>query len=230
MARIIYSALITEIAGSVGGTTFQRNAYGFTIKNKPNMVKPVTRGQVLRKIAFQSIVQAWRELSQANRDAWILYSSNYPIASRLNPDSNLNGFNYFSRYHLYKSLTSSDILADPGGAPVSISGISSQLTVTGGTVLNIVLDATPAGGDWGWLLYLTRPQGVGQKFVQNAPIALFSQDDDFPYNENITGNYNLLLGSIPEVGDYVGQKIVFVRTDAAQVLVIPVQRVQVVAA
>jgi len=34
MARIIYGAIGTEIRGKVGGTVFQGNKHGYTIKNK----------------------------------------------------------------------------------------------------------------------------------------------------------------------------------------------------
>ena len=81
MARIIYSALVTQIKGSVGGTTFQSNAYGFTIKNKASVVKPRTMLQERSKKFFASATGAWRKLSQTNRDTWVSWAAAmWPVA------------------------------------------------------------------------------------------------------------------------------------------------------
>lgn len=227
MARIIYSALVSQIAGTIGGTTFQRNAYGFTVKNKPNMVKPVRSRQVVRKINFQANVQRWRELSQSDRDLWIAYALTYPVASRLNPSSNLNGFNYFCRYQSYLSVYDfSSVLDDPGGAPVSIADVAIDVYIDGGA-LRVGITATVGGGSFQALVYMTRTQGVGQVFVQDTPVFIQAIAGAFPADEDVTAAYTLKFGAIPADSDAIGVKVVFLRLDAAQATVVPASRVVV---
>ena len=68
MARITYSGLVTSIRGKVGGTVFQANAYGHTVKNSPNMVRPNTPDQQLSKVILSKAVKLWSEISQPERD------------------------------------------------------------------------------------------------------------------------------------------------------------------
>ena len=95
MARIIYSGLVTSIRGSIGGTTFQNNAYGFTVKNKANMVKPNTVSQNLSKLVFSLAVKAWGTLTVANRANWDSWAATYPQFAKNNPSSVLSGFAVF---------------------------------------------------------------------------------------------------------------------------------------
>ena len=74
MARIIYSALVTAIRGSVGGTTFQQNQYGSTIKNKPKMIRPRSNQQEKRKIYMTAATQAWGNLTVNRRNAYNTYA------------------------------------------------------------------------------------------------------------------------------------------------------------
>lgn len=224
MARIKYSALVTEIAGSMGGTTFQRNAYGFTIKNKPNMVKPNRARQIVRKVDFQANVKRWRELTQSNRDAWIAYATTYPVPSRLNPDSYLNGFNAFVRYHNYLSVYNrTAVLADPSGAQGAISDYAAD-------VLNIDDEltweptATVSGSNWIGMVYLTNVQGAGQTFVKDTPIFMGYKTAPFSGSLDVTSKYLDTFGNLPPVGSFIGLKVVFLKLDTGQAIVIPVQR------
>ncbi len=98
MARIIFSGLINSINGSIGGTTFQRNRYGFTIKNKPRISNPNSVAQLRQQRQFQSVIQTWKTLSPADISTWNIYSETFPTPTRLNPNANQTGFNLFIRH------------------------------------------------------------------------------------------------------------------------------------
>src|SRR5690606_31037464 len=114
MARIKYTALVESIRGSIQGTTFQRNAYGYTVKGKPNMVNPNTNLQSASKRNMSGIAQAWSSLSDSDRNAWDTWAATNPVPSRLNPDANLTGFAQFTRWHNIRWLYAyGDVLANP---------------------------------------------------------------------------------------------------------------------
>jgi hypothetical protein len=91
MARCTYGSIVTEINGSIGGTTFQKNNYGFTVKNKPNMVRPNSSDQQLIKQRISSVTQTWNQLTSSDHTVWETYANAYPQYSRHNSNAMLGG-------------------------------------------------------------------------------------------------------------------------------------------
>lgn len=218
MARIRYSAIVTEIAGSIGGSTFQRNAYGFTVKNKPNMVVPNRVRQQRRKRGFAAQTQKWRLLTQPQRDQWISYATAFPVPSRLNPDSILNGFNVFVRYHLFRSVFQPDfVLTNPFGTQASITAVDADSVAGPGEFL-LGVDTVFSGGPLTLLVYMTRQIGDGQVFVQGTPIFLRSSGVAPSLTLSLIPSYQDVFGSNPPAGSRVGLRLVYVNISAGQVI------------
>jgi hypothetical protein len=95
MARVIYGAIVTSIHGKIGGTVFQKNAYGHTVKNTPTMVRPNTALQQVSKGNIAVVSQIWRSLSKADQNTWISFAALFPQYSRHNPSSALSGYAVF---------------------------------------------------------------------------------------------------------------------------------------
>jgi hypothetical protein len=104
MARIQYSGLVTAINGSVGGTTFQTNKYGFTVKNKANMVHPRTSLQSNQKLALSVAITRWRALSSPQRSLWDSWALAYPQYAKHNPTAQLSGFNVFIKRMVFQLM------------------------------------------------------------------------------------------------------------------------------
>jgi len=70
MARVKLAPFVTNIAGSIGGLTFQRNKFGMTLRVKPLPIKKQTDPQysIRRKIAF--LQNEWQALTDAQRLQW----------------------------------------------------------------------------------------------------------------------------------------------------------------
>lgn len=221
MARIVYSALVDSIKGSIKGTTFQANRYGFTIKGKPNQKNPNTLRQSQQKSRFAQYVQAWRALSQTDRDSWNSYATNFPVPSKHNPSANLNGFAYFSRYHGFRSKSALSILDNPSAAQGNVDFFSTTLILSGGDLF-AQFDIGTVTGAWLLNIYLTRPLGATQnslkgflKFTDLVVQANFGSDND------ITAEYENLFGVLPAVGERVGVRVVLWNTGNGQVQIIP---------
>lgn len=226
MARIIYSALVESISGSIKGTTFQKNAYGYTIKAKPNMVNPNTQEQRRRKSSFSQAMQAWRNLTDANRLAWDAYANTFPIPSRKNPSAYLSGFNAFARWHGLRFLGSHVVLPDPSGPQGTISVGTIELVIDGAS-LNILIDAVETEGPFLCFIFATRPLGNTVSFVKGWTRIITALDSTGWPDFDITTGYTLKFGNIPSVGDRIGVRLAFLNTTNGQVFFEPAQIVVV---
>lgn len=228
MARIIYTGLVESIRGSIKGTTFQRNAYGYTAKAKPAMVNPNSTRQQVRKLRFSGAVQAWAELSEGQRSAWNTYANTYPIATRLNPDAYLNGFNAFSRWHVTRWVYDyGSLLTNPSGDQGILGSYQIEL-VRDGANLFIVSDLLPTNGPWVLISYLSRPLSATQRFVKSWSRFVGSIPANGTIDDNITSAYNALFGVTPDVGAYIGTRFVVQNTTNGQVFFLPSGVLQVI--
>lgn len=217
MARIIYSALVESIRGSVKGTTFQRNAYGYTIKGKPNMVNPNTVRQNSRKRTFSAASQAWRDLSSGERSAWEAYANAFPIPSRKNPDAYLSGLAAFTRWHAVSFQLNGNVLDNPSGAQGT--AVIDEVTLvldTGVLYANIVSSVT--NGPWNAFLYLSRPLSPTQSFVKSWQRFVRAGAEATWGDENISAAYIAIFGSLPPLGSLIGAQAVLVNSTNGQVL------------
>jgi hypothetical protein len=164
MARIVYSALIESIRGSIGGTTFQKNAYGYTVKTKPNMCKPNTQNQQAQKILFRLAVSAWTGLTNAQRADWDTWASTYPQYAKHNPTSQLSGFAVFTRVHVYRFMTGEGIDTNPSYFNYNVDTLTFSVTLAAG-VLRIVVDSLLEEESWRIPLFISRPFSDSQNFV-----------------------------------------------------------------
>lgn len=217
MARIKYSALVESITGSIQGTTFQRNAYGFTVKGKPNMVNPNTSRQNGRKRTFSAATQAWRDLSDANRSAWEAYANAFPIPSRKNPDAYLSGLAAFTRWTAVQYQINSSPLANPSGAQGTAVVDQIELILSGGALF-AGIPTIVTNGPWNMFLYLSRPLSPTQGFIKSWQRFILGKDQATWSDENITSRYVAIFGALPALGALIGAQVVFLNTTNGQVL------------
>lgn len=226
MARIKYTALVESIRGTIGGTTFQRNAYGYTVKTKPNMVNPNSRLQSQRKIGFQKALQTWRTLSDANRANWETYATTYPVASQHNPAAYLNGYNAFVRWHTASFQALGNILVNPSGAQGTVSFIEIEINRSG-AVLEAAMSTTATNGPWYVILYFTRPLSPTQRYQKSWTKLIDSGYRANTYAPDVAFTYNIVFGFLPAIGDLIGVDITFYNTTNGQVIYIPSQIITV---
>ena len=74
MAIIKTSGLISDIRGSINGSTFQRSAAGLIMRSKPISVGKGSNSQNNIRQINSRLNYAWQTLSQAQRDLWGSYA------------------------------------------------------------------------------------------------------------------------------------------------------------
>lgn len=201
MARVTYGALVTEIKGSIGGSTFQSNAYGFTMKNKPNMVKPNTEDQERSKLIFSVATKSWVSMSSSGRTNWNTFANTYPQYAKNNPSSQLSGYAAFVKWHAAYFLgygVDSPVDTSPVTTMPAIDTVTCTL-VNAASVLTLNLDWVNGGEDWSDNIYITRAFLESQNFVgtQARFLVRKTNSDD---SVNVTALYTALFGGLPAVG------------------------------
>lgn len=117
MANIQLSSLVTDIKGSIGGTTFSRNRSGLTAKAKLIGKKNTTQKQQIELQNNLRAINAWSNLSLTNKQIWNEYAGIHTKTNRYGRIKNLTGFNwYVSVYNAWYYMYGIDIVLPPAYA------------------------------------------------------------------------------------------------------------------
>jgi hypothetical protein len=218
MARIVYSGLINSIRGSIGGTTFQKNAYGYTIKNKPNMIKPNTFEQQKIKQYFLQCVQDWTTLSSATQSDWNTYAATYPVYSKHNPTSQLSGYALFVKWNALRLISENPIVETPSGDRYTFPAVNIQIKAHGepADALELLFGVDQANQSIMAILYLSRPVKDSKNFIGSIPKLIHTFGVTNTAIQIGTIYYDL-FGTLPVAGEFIQCRITFFDIDAAQV-------------
>lgn len=228
MARIKYTALVESIRGSIGGTTFQKNAYGYTVKSKPNMLNPNTSRQNASKQLFSVAAQKWRNLTDPQRAAWDAYANAFPIPSRKNPDAYLSGFAAFVRWHGISQYFGNPTLSNPSGAQGTVTNFT-PFVGTDGSILNMQPDVVYTNGPWNIFVFCTRPIQPTQTFIKSWLRFVFATNQAGSVDFNFQSGYLSRFGFLPAAGQIIGVQLAYVNTTNGQVYYFPAEQVIVAA-
>jgi hypothetical protein len=95
MARILYASQISELKGSIGGLSFQRNSSGTTCRLKPSRIQSAKTKQMPKQINFASAANAWHLLSQTDVENWNEYAAAHQKYNSWGELKTLSGYNWF---------------------------------------------------------------------------------------------------------------------------------------
>ena len=109
MARVAFSAILNSVQGSVGGSVFQKNRSGFTLKNKSVNVNKNSSKQNSARRYLSELIIAWQGLSDTNKNLWENFSNFHPVLNKNNVNVNLTGYQLFLKYNL---INTADIVAE----------------------------------------------------------------------------------------------------------------------
>lgn len=118
MARVTYGALITELAGSIGGVTFHKNASGNIARLKPNMPMNASQQQTDQHNKLNSLIAIWPTLTLVQKTSWNNLAAAHPHINPFSVTKNLNGFQWFMSCNLnLLQVGEAVILTAPAYAP-----------------------------------------------------------------------------------------------------------------
>jgi hypothetical protein len=113
MARIKFGGIVSDISGSVGGSTFQRSNYGTSLRNKPSPIHRRSPSQVDIRYKLTQLHVAWRALTPAGRQQWNRFINFSGQTIRRDRAVLMSGHDLFIKYNLAKLMIGDAILTVP---------------------------------------------------------------------------------------------------------------------
>ena len=201
MARIKLGAFVTEIRGSVGGTTFQANRFGFSAKNYPLQPKPKGFKQSPAKTNMSLLSQSWVASDPSLRDAYNAYAAAYPQYPKSGSTVHLSGYEIFLRFGLAMKAVGQPVPTEVMLYPVPLLSYATNLVVSLGALL-LTLSGTPySDGNMAIvkvsqpIFGLTSPSNAKYRVLGNFAANIASVD--------VTTQYQAIWGLIPQPGQTV---------------------------
>ena len=163
MALIQPSALINNMAGSVGKLVFQGTVAGLVCRIQYNPTKPISPSQLLQQAGLATIAELWKTaVMQPYRSAWIVLANAHPYTDPFGVTHKLTGLAFFTKLNRnLQTLNLSSILVAPGtlacGNPISISAAYTG----GGSPTLIVTPSNAPASTEAVVIRTTRPLSPG---------------------------------------------------------------------
>lgn len=167
MAKLLFTAIVADMRNKLNGTVFSKNRYGAYARTKVTPVNPQTAAQAAVRNRLSSQSQAWRGLTQSQRNAWQAAASNFPFTDIFGNSKVLSGQALFVKLNANIVNAGGLVLTDPP-APVGIPELilTSVTPASGAGTMDLVFNGpTPASMI---LIVQATPQvSPGKSFVKN---------------------------------------------------------------
>lgn len=100
MAKIVLSALISNISGSIGGVTFATGSNGLYVRSKSRGANRNTAIQQDRRYNLASYAANWRGLTDAERTSWIEAAYQFPYVDSLGVTKRYTGYQLYIKTNM----------------------------------------------------------------------------------------------------------------------------------
>jgi len=209
MAKILTTAIVADIRNKLNGSVFSKNRYGSYVRTKVTPVNPQTTAQQNVRNRLSTNSQAWRGLTDAQRQGWINAAPNFPTTDIFGNPKILSGNALYVK--LNNNLAGAGIAAiDDAPLPVAIPAVVlGALAAAAGTpAITAAFTPSPVPTDFSFLIEATPQVGAGISFVKNRYRSLQYVAAAGTSPANLLTNYNAKFGTLVE-----GMKI-FIRITA----------------
>lgn len=167
MAKVKYSALVSDMRNKLNGSVLSKNRAGNYIRNKVTPVNPQTAAQQANRQQLGSMSSAWNGLTESQRQSWRGAVASFPYTDIFGDRKELDGKSLMIKLNLnLLNAGQSQIQTAPSSVAIP------ELAITGGSVdstgiveFEINTATVPTG--FSLLVYATPPVNGGVYFVKN---------------------------------------------------------------
>jgi hypothetical protein len=136
MANIELGAIITDIQGSVGGSTFRRTPRGLIMYNKQGTQIKSAFAKASRKNQLGVIFSTWQNLSEETKEYWNYQATLYPQKNKFGGDVYLSGRQFFTKLSAQMLATDNNLQVQPLDDRLSQSILIKIDVVLGANIIN----------------------------------------------------------------------------------------------
>lgn len=171
MAKVKFSALISEMRNKLNGSVFSKNRAGNFLRNKVTPTNPQTFAQMQVRAVFGFVSQAWKGLTADQVAGWNSLASTVPYTDIFGDTKYLSGLQFHQKLNTNLSTVNEGIISDPPTlVEVPASLITGVIATNTAGVLSLVMNvngasSVPAG--MSLVVSATPPLGVGISYVKS---------------------------------------------------------------
>jgi hypothetical protein len=217
--KTLFGAIIVDGRNKINGFVASKNRYGSYLRTKVTPVNPQTTRQQLFRNMLATNSQAWRGLTESQRQSWIDGASNFPQTDIFGNTKILSGQALFVKLNNNLFIGGGAPL-DTCPSPVALP-ILGEVTVTADDSANTVIitgvtDPVPA--DTAMIVFATPNVTPGRSFVKNQFrfVTTFNPAAAAPFD--ISTAWTALFGD-PVIGNKVFVKCFYISRVTGQATV-----------
>jgi hypothetical protein len=229
MAKILFSGVAgVDMRNKLNGSVFSKNRYGGYVRTKVTPVNPQTTSQQNARNRLSTQSQAWRGLTESQRQSWIDGALNFPTTDIYGNTKILSGQALYVKLNTNLSLLGLTSI-DDCPAPVAIPALSGLIVNADSGVpsLSVEWDQTPVPADFAVVIFATGNVTPGKSFVKNLFRFITFVDEADTSPASILAEWNAVHGTLV-INQKVFVKAFFMSKITGQVG-IPLQAVQIAA-
>lgn len=227
--KIIYSGIaMVDGRGKINGSVASKNKGGAYVRTKVTPTNPQTTSQQNARNRLATASQAWRDLTESERQSWIDAAPNFPYTDVFGQSKQLSGFQLYVKLNSNLALIG-EAAIDVAPAPVAIPQLELATLVADDSANTVIITGTtPVPADFAMVVMATPNVTAGKSFVKNLFrfVAALAAAATSPFA--ITVPYVALFGD-PVEGNKIFVKCFYISTITGQAG-IPVQAQTIVVA
>jgi len=214
--KMKFGAIIVDGRGKIGGHVASKNRAGAYLRTKVTPVNPQTTAQLFVRNRFTGLSQAWRGLTQANRDAWNAAVSDYQKTDIFGDLRNPTGFNLYQRLNNNLLNIGESAIASPPLPDVVQAVVLTSIAAAAGAGTLAATYAPEIDAATKVKVFATAPQSAGKSFVKSEyrQIDVIITADASPFS--IETEYTAVFGSVGVAGQKIFMQFVPVNLATGQ--------------
>lgn len=193
MARVTYGPLVTELAGSIGGVTFQKNSSGSIARLKSKQPLNPSLAQSDQQVTLAALVSHWPALNETEKTSWNDLAAAHTHFTPWGEEKTLNGFQWFMSCNL-NNLSCGWPVLDTAPAYASISPPNTFTLSADADNFDINIAAGWNPGTSKILIYATPPLRQSSIKLRRSLFLLDSYTGGNITNRDIKVVYEALFG------------------------------------
>ena len=167
MARVKLSPIFTNISGSIGGMTVQRNKFGVSLRQKPLPLKSNSPAQYIVRQYMTIIQAAWQDLTDAQRLQWNRFLDFSGQTINNDKSVKLSGHALYLKYQLFRLLSGYPLLTTIVYTPMPAVPFIQEMTLELGEWL-IEFNSAVDYSDFFFVFKISTPRNENQAFSKRG--------------------------------------------------------------
>lgn len=218
MAKIKYSALVSDMRNSLNGSTLSKNRYGSYMRNKVTPVNPQTSFQQAARQILGNLSSSFRELTIGQIKAWNNSGINFPFTDIFGDVKHLSGQTLFVKLNAnLEKIGSPRILNPPlptGFPEIAIESFVFQTEDGDVEAADILIEGTVVPANHRLVVYATPGLSRSISFVKNR-YRFLGAFNVVGSEVSIGAEYQARFGT-PLVGEVVHIRVALVAVETGQ--------------